>query len=236
MNEVKANTIPWMSYSVEFLSVFIAVIAAFALNNWNDERKQQNAQNKILTEIYFGLENDLEDIAINKYGHEGGNDALRFFKTMLSGEKVNVDSFPLHYFNLTRDFISIQNTTGYETLKSRGLELIDNDSLRKQIISLYEYHYAILEKFEETYSEAQFHDSYFQNINDILVPYMVFNKNQKLVGIEWPLQLSKVEKKEIMSYLWKIEVNRRVILSFYPEIIDNVKDIRSKIKEVIDID
>ena len=49
----------WRKYSVEFLSIFTAVISAFALNNWNDNRKDQNAEQKILIEIKNGLEKDL---------------------------------------------------------------------------------------------------------------------------------------------------------------------------------
>ena len=49
------------------------------------------------------------------------------------------------------DYISIQNISGYETLKSNGLELIRDDSLRFEIITLYEYDYSILKKFEEEY-------------------------------------------------------------------------------------
>jgi heme O synthase-like polyprenyltransferase len=45
-------------YAFEFLSIFIAVIAAFALNNWNDNRKDRIAESKILTEISNGLELD----------------------------------------------------------------------------------------------------------------------------------------------------------------------------------
>ena len=43
---------------------------------------------------------------------------------VLANNTAQTDSFLIHYFNLTRDFISIQNTSGYETLQSKGLELI----------------------------------------------------------------------------------------------------------------
>jgi hypothetical protein len=51
---------------------------------------------------------------------------------------VDKDSLPIFYHFLTRDFITIQNTSGYQTLKSKGLETIKNDSLRRNIIDLYE--------------------------------------------------------------------------------------------------
>lgn len=48
----KAN---WEKIGFEFLSIFIAVTSAFALNNWNENRRDDNAANKILAEISNGL-------------------------------------------------------------------------------------------------------------------------------------------------------------------------------------
>jgi|SRR6056297_440737 len=223
----------WKTFGIEFLSVFIAVISAFALNNWNDERVARNAESKILTEIYSGLEEDLEDLKLNQVGHEAGLKASGYFNKLVNQEKVSADSFPMYYFIITRDFISILNTSGYEALKSKGLELIQSDSLRRQIISLYEYHYHLLQKFEEEYDEAQFHESYFSQINEILAPHLLFSKDQGLTGIQMPLTLSLKERNIILSYLWKIDNNRKFINAFYPDVIAKVEKIRSHIQAVL---
>jgi hypothetical protein len=49
----------WKKYTFEFFSIFIAVITAFPLNNWNDNRKADKSVNKILIEISNGLEKEL---------------------------------------------------------------------------------------------------------------------------------------------------------------------------------
>lgn len=59
-------------YTFEFLSIFVAVVSAFALNNWNDNRRDEYAAEKILLEIQHGLDKDLEDININIFGHQTG--------------------------------------------------------------------------------------------------------------------------------------------------------------------
>jgi len=74
----------WRKYSFEFISIFTAVILAFALNNWNDNRRNNNAENKILTEIYNGLNKDLEDFKRNELGHKSGIKAIAYFKNILS--------------------------------------------------------------------------------------------------------------------------------------------------------
>lgn len=215
----------WKKHGFEFLSIFIAVISAFALNNWNDNRRDNNSENKILTEIANGFEKDIDDIRLNQLGHKEGISACVYFRALLADKNVNKDSVMIHYFNLTRDFISIQNVAGYETLKSQGLELIKNDSLRLQIISLYEYDYTTLKKLEEEYSELQFQESYFKEINNELAPNFQFNNDGNITGINLPLNISDDKRKIILLYLWKIQTNRVFILNFYT-------DIESKINKV----
>ena len=59
----------WKKYTFEFLSIFIAVISAFWLNNWNDNRASRLSEEKILTEIKNGIELDIKDFSGNKEGY-----------------------------------------------------------------------------------------------------------------------------------------------------------------------
>ena len=142
-----------------------------------------------------------------------------------------MDTLQAIYFNSFRDFISIQNTSGYENLKSRGLELIKNDSLRTDIISLYEYDFNTLRTLEEDYAEMQFHNSYFKEINDYIAPNLQFDSQGKIIGIKQPLRLSEADKNTFFSYLWKIDANRNFILSFYGQIETNINELKEKIEE-----
>lgn len=219
------QSINWRIYGLEFLSIFIAVISAFALNNWNDNRRENRAESKMLTEIANGLEKDIEDIKMNKLGHVHGINASKYFKKIVAGKCDYPDSLKTYYFGLTRDFISVQNIAGYEALKSKGLELIKNDTLRLQIIALYEYDYNTLRKLEEEYSEMQFHENYFPQINQALGPGFLFDENQGISGFDLALSIPDDEEKVLLLYLWKMESNRRFILNYYA-------DIESKIDRV----
>lgn len=223
----------WKKYGFEFLSIFIAVVAAFALNNWNDNRRASLSENKILTEISNGLVKDLDDIRNNIDGHEQGILACNYFRKVFGDKEVRVDSVLINLHNLTRDFVSIQNVAGYESLKSKGLELIGNDSLRLQIISLYEYDYSILRKLEEEYSEMQFTDTYYKEFNENLAPNFQFNEEQFIIGINSPLQISTDQKKILLLYLMKIQGNRGFILQFYADVEYKINKIRENIKTEI---
>lgn len=137
-----------------------------------------------------------------------------------------------HYFNLTRDFISEQNVSGYETLKSRGLELIGNDSLRSRIISLYEYDYNALQNLEERYYEMQFQENYFDKINQYIAPALIFDEKGNITGLQTSLQLTQRDKQLFLSYLWKIRANRAFILNYYAEIKEKI----SQLQKIIELE
>lgn len=217
-------------YGFEFFSIFVAVISAFALNNWNEARKNRIAESKILLEIQNGLQKDLADLAENYGGHQFSLQSIAYFKNLLLNKPVDVDSVYIHYFSLTRDFISIQNVSGYETLKSRGLELIKNDTLRTKIVELYEYDFNILRKFEEEYFEMQFHQNYFQAINETLSKFFLFDDSGNIVGVDFEQKISLEEKRRVFSYFWKIESNRKFVMGYYQKTREQVQTVMEEIK------
>lgn len=227
---MKSNKSNWRKYTLEFLSIFIAVTSAFALNNWNDNRRAKNAESKILTEILNGLEKDKADVDINLEGHKQGLQACKFWRNVVAGQSPNTDTLIPYYLALARDFTSIQNTSGYETLKSRGFELIKNDALREKIISLYEYDYQTLRKIEEEYYELQFQENYFSAINTALAPSFIFDDKGRITGIELPVELSKSERNILLSYLWKIRVNREFAMRFYNAVEIKINSLQEEIK------
>jgi len=218
-------------YTFEFLSIFIAVISAFALNNWNDHRKDREAESKILSEINNGLSKDMEDARINMYGHRIGIYANRYFQRLINGQPVSTDSLATYYFNLCRDYVSIQNTSGYETLKSKGLEIIKRDSLRADIIALYEYDYNVLRKLEEEHYEMQFHQSSFKEINQFLAPHLQFDSLNKISGIVLPLELDESDQALLQSHFWRITSNRKFILEVYRGVEVKIEKLRGAITQ-----
>lgn len=219
----------WKKYMFEFLSIFIAVISAFTLENWNSNRRYSHATEKILLEIKNGLDKDIEDLHINIKGHKYGIKVCQFWRDIIHNKIEKPDSLQRKYILLTRDFTSLQNTSGYETLKSRGLELVKNDKLRSDLISLYEYDYYTLRKLEESYEEMQFQRSYFKEINNFLAPYFIYDAKGAIIDIERPINLKKEDKNLLLSYLIKIEFNRKYVLHFYNQLEEKVKKLKARI-------
>ena len=215
---------------VEFLLLFVAVISAFSLNKWNENRKDEIAETKILNEIINGLERDIEDANMNVFGHKLGLSSCRFWSRIIENKDVYSDSVTVHYMALTRDFISIQNISAYETLKSKGFELIENDSLRTQIVALYEFDYQILKKLEGEYHEMQFYENYFSEFHKVIASNLLYDEKANITGIQLPLTISNREKNILLGYVNKIQINRRYILKFYDRVIVKINDLKANIE------
>lgn len=217
MKDSKSNTkLQWKGYLFELLSVFIGVTLAFMLNKWNEDRKEEASETNILKEIRNGLKLDLTDLDSNIHGHNQGIEACKFFRKLIDNKIEDKNSHaPDLYVTLLRDFISVQNISAYEALKSNGLETITNDSLRFQIIEVYDFDYEILKKFEEEYYAMQYNQKYADIINEVLLPFMEFDEKGVFIAFKRPIKLSEKDKKRMLLYLWQIEYNRKFNIQFY---------------------
>lgn len=225
-------SIDWSKYILEFLSIFIGVSLAFALNKWNEDNKIIHSENKTLIEIKNGLKIDLIDLKLNKIGHQEGIKSINYFRTYffdsmseISSEKPDSYSLNKAYIQLFRDYIAIQNTSAYESLKSKGFEVISNDSLRLEIIDLYDFNYPIIQKLEEQYAEMQFHQSYFSTVNSILAKNYVFDEMGNLIQIKVDENITLSERNQILYILYKIEMNRMYLLKYYKEVETEISEL-----------
>ena len=226
---MKILSLSWKRYLFDLLSVFLGVTLAFALNNWNEDRRDRKKETKILTEIQNGLKLDSADMQLNIEGHKRGIKACNYFRRLALGEQVNQDSFPVYYSRLLRDFITIQNSSAYEALKSSGLEKIRNDSLRLKIIAVYDFYFELVKKLEEEYSENQFNENYFHSINDILAPYITFDEKGEVRAVQQPLRLPKTEKNKLLLYVARIKFNRKFTIDQYNVLKEKILDLKEDI-------
>ncbi|MDI9867536.1 DUF6090 family protein [Flectobacillus sp. DC10W] len=218
-------------FGFEFLSIFIGVFAAFALDSWNETRKDKYVEIKILSEINNGLKQDIKDIRLNIIGHQQGIQAVNYFQKIILNQPVSKDSLKQYYFSLFRNFISIQNSSGYQTLKSKGLEIIENDSLRLQILSLYENDFNSIRKLEEDYSELQFHQIYYNKFNDYFATNLLIDTEGKPLDVRFPIILGQKEKNILLLDLWRIKRNRMFILTICEDVITKIKALQQNIEE-----
>ena len=219
----------WKKYVWESLSIFAAVLSAFALSNWNDSRQNKLSEQKILAEIENGIELDIGDLSGNLKGHELSMRANAVFVDYSLNKTVPQDSILIFYLALLRDYSAVINRSGYESLKASGMKTIKNDSLRFQIIKLYDFHYNIIEKLEDGIYEMQSFPNYFEPINGLLSEYMIFDEEGKFMGFQPKANLTDSEQKELLSYLWRLRNNRAFKMMRYEQVLKEMEQVRTNI-------
>jgi hypothetical protein len=135
----------------EIALIVIGVLIAVWIDNWNERKKDRALEIKTLRALKEGLQQDSADIALNIKGLDNTiNWRVKVGK--IAKKELPMDSLKeISYFGTTSFFLN--NVAPYESLKSLGLAKITNDTLRHQIITLYELEYKILTKTEEDINE-----------------------------------------------------------------------------------
>src|SRR5699024_11596755 len=91
-----------------------------------------------------GLNIDEKDFKGNIEAYNTSINGIKTFRNWIKGAAISQDSIGLYYLVLFRNFSPIINKTGYESLKNANLKTIENDSLRTQIIEIYDYQYKLI--------------------------------------------------------------------------------------------
>lgn len=221
------NNMPRRWYASDFfLSMFatlFGVMIAFWLTEWANERDFKDKERHLLMEIQHELELNLKDLKLNMEGHKAGLAAVKSIQTYLQTDTISLDTLPQRYLDALRDFISIQHTAAYETMKARGLESISNDSLRLNIADLYDFEFETIEKIEETFEPHEFFDHYNEPFLKVISKCYDFTpgaKNKRIMPLS---ALPKEEKNLLHARLMKLRYDRLFSMAFYSEVVKKVE-------------
>ena len=123
----------------EIFLVVIGILIALAINNWNEEVKNQKREKTFFTNLQEDLKAD--SIRLQEL-HNTLQTAVLYkqvFSNQIYGKQSNRDSLNSNFksqYNILVDFIP--NSTSMDELTSgNGLGLISNSLLRRRIVGLY---------------------------------------------------------------------------------------------------
>lgn len=131
----------YLLYAIgEILLVVIGILIALQINNWNEDRKKQNFEMVMLKEIEMALVGDSLIVADYFEPRIDRRERAAESLTRIAGERSDVDEqvFLELYDDLGTTFEYRFNVGPYETIKSNGLDVISNDSLRSILTATYE--------------------------------------------------------------------------------------------------
>ena len=197
----------------EIVLVVIGILIALYINQWNKTRLDIQFEKVILSGIQKDLQNEITSLRSHNKGTVERVNRISTLDSLLQGE------MPVYHKSLDTLFGAVWGIHGwnmddkaeYENLKSRGLNTIQVDSIRDQLILVYE---TVYPRFE-THLEIE----WFQNENVLLPYYLKHFSNlsfrQSATPIDFESVWKDVQYHNIVSYrLIVLQANQG---RFYPD-------------------
>lgn len=110
----------------------------------------------LLAEMLENLEQDLADIDVNLWYKKNAIQSNQVVMQYLEKNLPWHDSLETHFGGLIQGTVFVNNLSTFESLKSIGIDLIRNDSLRQQITYVYSARYKLIDAKDAESTQANF--------------------------------------------------------------------------------
>ena len=139
IEHVKAQN--WTAVALDFVIVVVGVFIGIQVANWNETRTDRESERVVLEEMRTALARDLAllEQALDRYRII--EERVPILLEHLRDEKTYSPELDSYFGTLYGAWGVELNRSAYESLKSRGLELISDNELRSQIAQIYERSY-----------------------------------------------------------------------------------------------
>ena len=155
----------WAEYLLEILVIILGILGAFALDEWNENRKERKEEVKILEDIRDALQSDIDNLFENHI-ENAQNDIqnLEIIISMIEGKRPYNSAVNNEIFNVLTSSRGRQwspQLSALRMLETKGLEIIQNEKLAKSILDIY--------SFDHNRIEITF-DNFLRNLYDYSRP------------------------------------------------------------------
>ncbi|MGF1557370.1 DUF6090 family protein, partial [Paucihalobacter sp.] len=224
LNEGK--TTRYFKYAIgEIVLVVIGILIALQINNWNEANKATKEELKILKEMQFNLTNDLKDCEWNINKQQELANSNTIVLNHLENRTPFNDSLRYHYGNLMYSTTQRRNMAAYDHLKAKGIDLIQNDSLRRHITAVYSERYYFIEKQELEY------DNQIQ-LNELLPQLNAKIIYDNISKTGYPIDLPSLQNDNVFKGTLRMQINaRKYMKQRYEGLLTDLKNLIAHIDE-----
>ena len=154
----------WRYALGELILIVSGILIAIAANSWYEDRALRSEEIRVLRQIGQSLEEDYRTLLnrserLNRFSNTG----RQLYDFLLSAEPVSEPITSL--FSAINGVAPLElRTAPFEALKSRGFDLISDESLRIQLIELYDdlYERAVRNVLQDT-----------ESVHETIRPYLM---------------------------------------------------------------
>lgn len=152
----------YLIYAIgEIILVVTGILIALQINNWNEERKQRVEEINILIGLKKDFQSDIRDFQIGTGAYNRISTSIDHILKSLENNDTYNDSLDKYFAQTVAWPLAVIHTNSFDALKSKGVSLISNDSLRQAILFFHGTKYTSIKNWESFLSNR---DIYFEEM------------------------------------------------------------------------
>lgn len=231
----KGNFSKYFFYAIgEITLIVIGILLALYLDNLNSEKKIRALEVEILYELNSNLSSSIKSFERAIKAEQSYLDNNLLILNFIDNNKsydVSLDkAFGTYFWTITSNPIR----GGYEYLKSKGIDLITNDSLRQNISFIFENEFSILKEENELWANnLQQNISYPYHVDHFRNYYPEGSDSENNEYARPNDYKNLLEDDKFKSINAEIISNRRWNINSLEKIIADTKDLITQIDEEI---
>ena len=151
----------YLLYAIgEIVLVVIGILIALQINNWNEERKQRVEEINILKGLKKDFQSDIKDFQIGTGEYNTISTSIDHILKSLENNETYNDSLDKYFAQTVAWPLAVIHKNSFDALKSKGVSLISNDSLRQAILFFHGTKYISIKNWESLSNR----DIYFEEM------------------------------------------------------------------------
>ncbi len=228
MEQNKTRT--YLLYAVgEIALVMIGILLALQVNNWNEERKLIQTEQQLLIDIKENLISSRQELITGKELNEVINNNNLIIYRAIEQDLVLTDSIQQAFASISNWHSPFFTYTAYESLKSKGLDLVRNQDLKKKIAQMYDRHFEFL---VNDYDKAEW--AAVETKKRILVRHVRFSLESGNTQTTYPVDFEVLKKDvEFANMLSNMIQLRDFGINAYQQVIDLLDELIVEIEQEI---
>ena len=172
------NIFNWKYITIEVAIIVIGILIALQVGNWKEDHDTRLQELRSLRELNSELLSDLNSLTETEKRCDDVISSLRIVQLHLLNKRQYNDSLQDYAYKIIYEIHFQYRSSAFNSLRTIGVDLISNDSLKHLLVELYDYSYPRNTKLIDSEANREKYFDYFDN-NRIL-EYHLKADNQEL--------------------------------------------------------
>jgi len=178
-NMINQNKVAnYIKYAIgEIVLVMVGILLALQVSNWNNERKRNELEKVLLAQVkeeinrvYFDIQGDNNTLSLGRRSYARINDYIK-------NNASYADSMCFDFYWLLADEYIYPKEAVYGRIKDEGLDIIQNDSIKYLLQTLYESDFPRLSPDHQFYPNieeffSEYYQEHFKPNTDMTLKFM----------------------------------------------------------------